>query len=185
MISRSFGISFFKKYGFSALFLLIFVVKFSFLKSTESISVLKKRPASAGILFFLSRFLEVQTYNLLYFILIFCIQITCSFQLFFFWFFSLSNIFLGTYFLFWLMVSSVSRSFGIIFLKKYGFLALFLLNFVDNFSFLKSISVLKKCPASAGILFFFSRFLEVQTYNLFYFVLIFCIYITSSFQIFH
>ena len=59
---------FFKKiYGFSALFLLIFVVKLSFLKSIESISVLKKCPASAGILlFFLSYFLEVQTYNLFY-----------------------------------------------------------------------------------------------------------------------
>ena len=176
MISRSFGIFFLKKYGFSALFLLIFVVKFSFLKSTESISVLKKRPASAGILFFLSRFLEVQTYNLFYFILIFCIQITSSFQLFFFWFFSLSNIFLGTYFLFWLMVSSVSRSYEKMFLKKYGFLALFLLNFVGNFSFLKSISVLKKCPGSAGILFFLSLFLEVRTYKLFYYFIFLKIY---------
>ena len=33
--------TFLKKYCFSALFLLIFVVKFSFLKSVESISVLK------------------------------------------------------------------------------------------------------------------------------------------------
>ena len=44
--------SFFKKYGFLALFLLIFKVKFSFLKSIESMSVVKKCPASAGILFF-------------------------------------------------------------------------------------------------------------------------------------
>ena len=49
-------IFFSKKYGFAILFLLIFVVKFSFLRSVESISVLKKCAASAGILFVVSFF---------------------------------------------------------------------------------------------------------------------------------
>ena len=65
--------TFFKNYGLSSLFLLIFVVSVSFSKSVQSISVLEKSPAPAGILFFFSHFLEVQTYNLFYFILIFCI----------------------------------------------------------------------------------------------------------------
>ena len=42
----------FKKYSCASLFLLIFVVKFLFAKSVESISFLKKRPASDGIYFF-------------------------------------------------------------------------------------------------------------------------------------
>ena len=103
---------------------------------------------------FLSHFLEVQTYNLFYFILIFCIQITSSFQLFSLIFFFVQYFFR---YVFCLMVSSFSRSFGIFFFFKCGFSALFLLIFVVKFSFLKSIesiSVLKKCPASAGILFF-------------------------------
>ena len=58
---------FLKKYGFSILFFLIFAVKFSFLNTIESVSVLKICPASARILFFLSLFLEVRTYNLYYY----------------------------------------------------------------------------------------------------------------------
>ena len=50
---KMFSNVFFKKYGLSPLFLLIFVVSFSFLKSVESISLLKKFP---GILFFFSFF---------------------------------------------------------------------------------------------------------------------------------
>ena len=46
----------FKKYGFRALFLLIVVVRFSFLKCLESIFFLKKRPSPAGIFFFFSFF---------------------------------------------------------------------------------------------------------------------------------
>ena len=44
--------TFFKNYGLSSLFLLIFVVSVSFSKSVQSISVLEKSPAPAGILFF-------------------------------------------------------------------------------------------------------------------------------------
>ena len=64
---KMFWKTFFKNYGFSPLFLLIFVVSFSFSKSVESICVLGKSPASAGILFF---FLVFLTYKpLIYFIL--------------------------------------------------------------------------------------------------------------------
>ena len=62
---------FLNKYGFSSSFLLIFEVKFSFLKSIESIYVLKKCPASAGILFFSLIFSRYKL--IIYFILIFCI----------------------------------------------------------------------------------------------------------------
>ena len=76
------------------------------------------------------------------------------------------------------MVSSVSRSFAIFFLNKYGFSAFFLPIFVGKLSVLKSVesnSVLEKCPASAGIYIFLSHILKVRTYNLFYFISIFSI----------
>ena len=59
--------TFFKNYGLSSLFLLIFVVSVSFSKSVQSISVLEKSPAPAGILFF---FLIFRRYKpIIYFIL--------------------------------------------------------------------------------------------------------------------
>ena len=172
---------FFKKYGLSPLFLLILVVSSSFLKSVESISVVKKSP---GILFFFSQFLEVKTYNLFYLILIFCIQTTSSFQLLHLIYFFLQYFFrylililfivflsyflqvksynlfyfilifciqitssfqllylLGffiKYFLrqlFSLMVSFVSRSFGIFFLKNIVFVPCFFLFLQLDFHF--------------------------------------------------
>ena len=66
---------FFKKYTFSTLFLYIFAVTFSFLKSVESISVLKNAQHLQEYIFF-PHFLEVETYNLFDSILIFCTYIT-------------------------------------------------------------------------------------------------------------
>ena len=53
VVSVSFGVSLvsFLMHGFLVVFFFTFVVKFSFLKSVESISVLIKWAASAGILF--------------------------------------------------------------------------------------------------------------------------------------
>ena len=84
--------------------------------------------------FFLSPFFRVETYNLFYFLLIFCIQITSSCQLFYLIHLSLQYFF------------------------RYLFFILLIV--------------------------FFSYFSEVQIYNLFYFLLIFCIQITSSFSYF-
>ena len=57
--SSTFGHHSFKsKYGFLFLFLLTFEVRFSFYRSVESISVLKKCPASEGILHAVSFFGE-------------------------------------------------------------------------------------------------------------------------------
>ena len=78
-------------------------------------------------------------------------------------------------YLFYLMVSSDSRPPGIFFLKNMVFVPCFVLIFEVRFSFLKSvesISALKKCPASARILFSLSPFLKVEIYNLFYFIFI-------------
>ena len=136
-VSRTFGIwnIFFKKCGFSALFLFISLVKFLFSKSVELFSVLKKYLTSAEIYIFFSHFLEVEIYNLFYLILIFCIQITSSFQLFYL----------------------ICLSF------QYFFRYLFFI-FLIVFQFL---------------------FLEVQAYNFFKFILIFCKQITSSFYRFY
>ena len=82
---RYVGIYIFLKYGFCALFLLIFAVKFWFLKSIESISVLKKWTASASILFFCVNFWRYQHMN--YFIISFSWDIIffkISFSLIFF-----------------------------------------------------------------------------------------------------
>ena len=114
-------------------------------------------------------FLKVQTYKLIYLILIFCIWITGTFQLFYLTHFFVQN-FLR--YLFHLMVSSVSIFFGIFLKNIYTFSALFLLIFVVKFSFSKSvesISVLKRCPACAGILFFCHFFSGNK--HLFYFLL--------------
>ena len=59
--------SFYKKHDFLALLLLIFEDRFSFLKFVESISVLKKCTASAGLFFFCLIFLNYK--HIIYFIL--------------------------------------------------------------------------------------------------------------------
>ena len=148
--------------AFLPAFFLFLQLNFHFLKSIESISILKKCPASAGISFFCLIFSRYK--HIIYFILNFCIQITSSFQLFYFIYF------LVQYFFQVLILFDAFVYFNIfsnIFLKKYGFSSCFLVTFVVKFSFLKSIesiSVLKKCPASAGILFLcliFSRYKHI------------------------
>ena len=89
---------------------------------------------------------------------------------YFTWLISLSKIFWGTYFIWWFRL--FQDLFEYFFLKKYSFSSFFLLIFVVKFSFSKSvesISVLKRCPACAGILFFCHFFSGNK--HLFYFLL--------------
>ena len=139
---------------FCALFLLIFAVKFSFLRSIESIFVLKKCPACAEILFFCPIFWRYK--HVIYFAL------SSSFvsrqppvSSYFLWYISLFNIFWGTYFVWWFRLFQELLVY--IFLKECGFSALFLHIFVVKISFWKSVEsscVVRKWPSSAGILFF-------------------------------
>ena len=107
---------------------------------------------------FLSYFLHVLTYNLCNLILIFCIQIASSFQLL------LLDLIVWPIFFKGVILYDGFFCFKIfwnIFLKIYSFSALFLLIFVVKLSFsksLQSISVVRKCPSSARIWFFFSFF---------------------------
>ena len=136
---------------------------------------------------FLSYFLKVQTFNSFHFIIIFffCIQITSSFQLLYLIYFFVQY-FLR--YLFCLVVSSVSRSFEIFFKKiMWVFLPSLFLFLRLNFHFkslLNQFLCLKNVQHLQEYCFFLSHFLEVQIHNLFYFICIFCIQITNSFQLF-
>ena len=184
-------------YFFSQIFIFIVCV---------SISVVKKCPASAVILVFLSRILKVQTYNIFYFILNFSVQITSSFTNIQFIFFDLNFLCLDKWqflpILFDLFVCPIFFQ-ALRFYFSHCFLSYFLYVQIYNLFYLTLIFCIQM--TSSFYLFYFVYFflqcffrylflifmvvffcylLEVQTYNFFFFMLIFCIYITSTFQLF-
>ena len=112
-------------------------------------------------------FLKVQTYKLIYLILIFCIWITGTFQLFYLTHFFVQN-FLR--YLFHLMVSSVSRFFGIFFFKNILFLPCFFLFLQLNFysqSLLNQFLFLKNAQHVQEYCFFATFFQGTNIYFIF------------------
>ena len=187
-VSRSFGIIFFKNIVFLPCFFSFLQLNFHFYSLLNQFLCLEN-PHQLQKYCFFSPLLQVQIYGLIYFMLVFRIQITSSFQLFYLIYFSPQCFF--RYLSFILFIVFLSCFLEVETYNLFYLILIFSIQITRNFQLFYLIYLFANIFLGTQFVFFccfflfFFYFLEVQIYNLIYFTLILCIQITSSFQLFY